>query len=81
MRIEDDTRLEVRTVGCPVTCIGREFNPSVDPSLAEPYAFWPRARDEEPVFYSPALDYWVVTRYEDVGDRRRSENLLRWQQP
>lgn len=24
------------------------------------------SRDEEPVFYSPELGYWVVTRYEDV---------------
>ena len=25
-----------------------------------------RAREEEPVFYAPAFDLWVVTRYEDV---------------
>jgi cytochrome P450 len=25
-----------------------------------------RARTEEPVFYSPVLDYWVVTRWDDV---------------
>ena len=40
--------------------------PFVDPYLAEPYSFWMRAREAEPVFYSAELDYWVVTRYEDI---------------
>ncbi|MGH7780988.1 MAG: cytochrome P450 [Candidatus Binataceae bacterium] len=51
---------------CPVTGLGADFNPFVDPYLASPYPFWLRARSEEPVFYSPELDYWVVTRYADV---------------
>ena len=52
--------------GCPVTGIGRSFDPFVDPYLRDPYAFWIEARGSEPVFYSPELDYWVVTRYEDI---------------
>ncbi|CAL9499842.1 cytochrome P450 [Streptomyces sp. enrichment culture] len=32
----------------------------------DPYPVYARARREEPVFFSPALDAWVVTRYEDV---------------
>ena len=24
------------------------------------------SRDQEPVFYSPKLGYWVVTRYDDI---------------
>lgn len=51
---------------CPVTGIGRSFDPFVDPYLRDPYAFWIEARGTEPVFYSPELDYWVVTRYEDI---------------
>jgi len=51
---------------CPVTGIGGEFDPFVDPYLGDPYAFWLKARTAEPVFYSPELDYWVVTRYEDI---------------
>lgn len=66
MRIEDDSNIVTSTRGCPVTGIGREFNPFVNPYLAEPYDFWLRARKEEPVFYSPELDYWVVTRYDDI---------------
>ena len=66
MQIEDQPKLSASASRCPVTGIGREFNPFADPYLAEPYSFWMRAREEEPVFYSPELDYWVVTRYGDI---------------
>ena len=61
-----------RTVGgqsasaCPVTALGEAFNPFTDPFLSDPYAFFARAREEEPVFYSPEIDHWVVSRYEHV---------------
>ena len=66
MQVEDQAKPAASANSCPVTGIGREFNPFVEPYLAEPYSFWLRARKEEPVFYSPELDYWVVTRYEDI---------------
>jgi len=66
MRIDENEKPSGSAHRCPVTSIGREFNPFTDPYLAEPYAFWFRARKEEPVFYSPELDYWVITRYEDI---------------
>ena len=34
--------------------------------VADPFAFYQRARAEATVFYSPELDYWVVLHYEDV---------------
>ncbi len=34
--------------------------------LADPYAVFAAARREEPVFFSPALAAWVVSRYADV---------------
>ena len=34
--------------------------------LADPHPFYTRARHHEPVFYSPRLDAWVVTRFRDV---------------
>jgi len=64
MRLEPGSN--PRAAQCPVTGIGREFDPFVDPYLSDPYAFWIRARAAEPVFYSPELNYWVVTRYEDI---------------
>jgi cytochrome P450 len=66
MLIDDDARRRTEAGGCPVTGIGREFDPFVDPYLADPHPFWMRARQSGPVFYSPELDYWVVTRYEDI---------------
>jgi hypothetical protein len=39
------------------------FDPFHDPYLADPYPFFGEARAATPVFYSPGLDYWVVTRY------------------
>lgn len=66
MQVEDQPKLSASANRCPVKGIGRDFNPFVDPYLAEPNAFWLRARQAEPVFHSPELDYWVVTRYEDI---------------
>jgi cytochrome P450 len=45
---------------------GERFDPFHDPYLADPYPFFAEARAATPVFYSPDLDYWVVTRYHDI---------------
>jgi hypothetical protein len=45
---------------------GERFDPFRDPYLADPYPFFAEARAATPVFYSPDLDYWVVTRYHDI---------------
>ena len=50
---------------CPVT--GSNLAEIFDPfDLTNPYPFYERARREEPIFFSPQLNYWVVTRYEDI---------------
>lgn len=51
---------------CPVSHLAETFDPFTDPYLQDPYAFWAVARQEEPVFYSPSLGYWVVSGYNDV---------------
>ena len=66
MQIEKGDRVGNESGRCPVSAIGADFNPFVDPYLADPYPFWLTARRTEPVFYSPELDYWVVTRYDDI---------------
>src|SRR4051812_49893269 len=43
-----------------------EFDPFDPAFLADPYPWFARFRAERPVFYSPALDYWVLARYADV---------------
>jgi cytochrome P450 len=50
--------------GCPVHS---EFDPLSPHYLEDPFAVMRElpAR-EEPIFYAPAIDYYVVTRYEDV---------------
>jgi cytochrome P450 len=47
----------------PAAQLAWEFRPF---ELEEPFGFYARARAEEPVFYSPELDFWVVSRHEDV---------------
>lgn len=42
--------------------LGVAFNP-----LAEnPYPFYTRARQEEPIMFCPELNAWIVTRYKDI---------------
>ncbi|MCS6766375.1 MAG: cytochrome P450/oxidoreductase [Candidatus Protistobacter heckmanni] len=52
--------------GCLVSHKAAEFDPFEDAYQQDPpdYVRW--SREQEPVFYSPKLGYWVVTRYEDI---------------
>jgi cytochrome P450 len=46
--------------------LSERFDPFHDPYLADPYPFFAQARAATPVFYSPDLNSWVVTRYHDM---------------
>jgi len=46
--------------------LGERFDPFHDPYLSDPYPFFAEAQAATPVFYSPSLDHWVVTRYHDI---------------
>lgn len=50
---------------CPFSDLGRRFDP-FDGEPERIYPLFAEARRSEPVFYSPELGYWVVTRYPDV---------------
>lgn len=50
---------------CPYH-LGQTFQPFVNPQLDDPFSFYKQARSEEPVFYSPLFDAYVLTRYDDV---------------
>jgi len=52
--------------GCPVSAEAQAFDPFAAEYLANPAEALKWSRDQEPVFYSPQLGYWVVSRYEDV---------------
>lgn len=45
-----------------------DFDPFQDAYMEDPAEFVRWAREEQPVFYSPKLDYWVVTRYQAIKD-------------
>jgi cytochrome P450/ferredoxin-NADP reductase len=54
--------------GCPIHVSPRaaQFDPFGDGYQQDPPEYVQWARDQEPVFYSPKLGYWVVTRYDDI---------------
>jgi cytochrome P450 len=44
-------------------------------ALANPYALYKTMRDHDPVYYSEALGYWFLTRYQDVEAALKDERL------
>jgi len=46
--------------------LGALYHPLEGEQLENPYPFYARARKEEPIFFSPEFDTWVITRYDDV---------------
>ena len=64
----DTGRMHKGGDGCPVSKLAAEFNPFEGPFLEDPYSFLAPALREEPVFYSPEIDHWVITRYGDVRE-------------
>lgn len=52
--------------GCPISAGAAAFDPFEGPYQVDPAEALAWARAEEPVFYSPRLGYWIVTRYADV---------------
>lgn len=66
----------VSAAKCPVSHEARTFNPFTEAYLQDPYRFLRDLRRVEPVFYSEELDYWVVTRYEDVRSCFRDQDVF-----
>jgi len=58
-----------------------DFRPEAPDFLADPYPFYRRLREEDPVHWSPRLKAWVLTRYDDVRsvllDREISSDRMR----
>ena len=52
--------------GCPVSAGAAAFDPFGDGYQQDPPEYLRWAREQEPIFYSPQLGYWVVTRYEAI---------------
>jgi cytochrome P450 len=62
--MNDETPASHEAATCPVSHVGKAF----DAFDAESYPFYARARVEEPIFYSPQIGFWVVTRYRDIRE-------------
>jgi cytochrome P450 len=58
-----------------------DFRPDDPAFLADPFPFFQRMREEDPVHWSPRLKAWVLTRYDDVraicADPEASSDRLR----
>jgi pimeloyl-[acyl-carrier protein] synthase len=52
------------------------FHPMDPEFLADPYPTYHRLRDEDPVHHSP-LDFWVLTRYDDVATVLRDPRFIK----
>lgn len=52
--------------GCPVSAQAAAFSPFDSAYMQAPADYLRWAREQEPVFWSPQLRHWVVTRYEDA---------------
>ncbi|MGR2738637.1 cytochrome P450/oxidoreductase [Billgrantia sp. Q4P2] len=52
--------------GCPVSSRAAAFDPFDRPYQLDPAEALRWSREQEPVFYSPKLGYWVVSRYDDI---------------
>lgn len=54
---------ESQSVGYPVD---PAFDPLDPDYLPDPYPYYEVFRRDAPIFYAPKIDFWVVSRYEDI---------------
>ena len=52
--------------GCPVSQRAADFDPFGDGYQQDPPEYVRWAREKEPIFWSPKLGYWVITRFDDI---------------
>jgi cytochrome P450 len=62
----DHAAQRLSPTGCPISGNAAAFDPFSLAYQRDPAGTLAWAREQEPVFFSPQLGYWVVTRYEDV---------------
>ncbi|MGM0583413.1 MAG: cytochrome P450 [Pseudomonadota bacterium] len=51
------------------------YDPRDPAVMADPHPAYARLREEDPVHWSPALKAWVITRYEDVAEVLKSDDM------
>ncbi len=60
--------LDMTTPAAPTGDVGHDFDPFAPDYLADPYPILDALRERVPVFYAPALDMWVVTRFAEIDE-------------
>jgi cytochrome P450 len=65
--LRDSTAASTVPSACPFHSIGTEFNPLAPDQVADPFSFYARAQQEEPLFFSAMFNTWVATRYDDIS--------------
>jgi len=60
----------------PISKIVSEFEPFGEAYIRNPYDFYKRARKEEPIFYDPKSDYWVVLNYSNIVEIFRNPEIF-----
>ena len=50
----------------PVTQAPLDYDPFAAATIANPYPWYRRLRDEAPLYRQEALGFWVLSRYDDV---------------
>jgi cytochrome P450 len=57
-----------------------EYDPIYDPFspelIADPYPFYERLRDEHPVYYNERMDFYVLSRYDDIYRALRKPQIF-----
>ena len=57
-----------------------EYDPIYDPFnpalIADPYPFYARLRDEHPVYYSERMDFYALSRYDDIFHALRKPQIF-----
>ena len=51
---------------CPFSAAAKQWNPWDSQFIRDPWPTLAQIQEEQPVFYNPEIDYWVVTKYADV---------------
>src|SRR5436305_8192148 len=60
----------------PVTRAPLSYDPFAADTIADPYPWYRRLQDEAPVYHQEALDFWVLSHYEDVLAGTRAHGSL-----
>ncbi|MDR9896399.1 cytochrome P450 [Aetokthonos hydrillicola Thurmond2011] len=60
----EQNSIQPENKSCPH--LGEKYQPFVNPQLEDPYSFYKLTRQQEPLFYSPLLNSYILTTYDEI---------------